>query len=205
MKLLQTWKRLVAKIRKPVIYAFGMAAVIGLVTGVSLAAFTDKAKVLGSVFSVGSANIMFVSDIQAVPNPLNYVDDLPGPTFSNIGQTWSEQYLLKVVNTGTYNQSLSTHAYYETINDPADLRESIYVEIFEWEDIDEDGVLDEYETGVSLGKKTIVKWKTEGFGLGEIAPDEIRSLILKFSTENLSSTKQGAEAIFDFEFDSVQL
>ncbi|HAI63208.1 MAG: hypothetical protein UU90_C0020G0007 [candidate division WWE3 bacterium GW2011_GWD2_42_11] len=187
------------------LYLAGLAVVLSMVAGVTFAAFTDKAKVLGSNFSIGSADIRFLNDLPLGTDPTNLVDELPGPTFGNIGQTWSADYPIKVINNGTSGVNLASHAYYETANDPADLRSDINVEIFEWNDANGNGVLDTGEVGMSMGKKTIVKWKTEGMGLGQFNPGQLKALVLRFSTENLSSTKQGKTALFDFEFESAQL
>ncbi len=190
--------------KKYLIYALGLLAVVSLITGITFAAFTDKAKVLGSTFSVGSADLKFLKDLPLGTDPTNLVDELPGPSFSNIGQTWSADYPLKLINNGTSGISITSKAYYETANDPAELRSDIYVEIFEWNDANNNGVLDSGEIGLSLAKKTIVKWKTEGIGIGQINPGQTRPLVLRFSVENLSATKQGKSALFDFEFESVQ-
>ncbi len=190
--------------KKYLIYALGFLALISLIAGVTLAAFTDKAEVLGSTFSVGSADLKFLKDLPLGTDPTNLVDELPGPSFSNIGQTWSADYPLKLINNGTSGISITSRAYYETANDPAELRADINVEILEWNDANSDGVLDSGEIGLSLAKKTITKWKTEGIGVGQINPGQTRPLVLRFSTQNLSSTKQGKSALFDFEFESVQ-
>lgn len=191
--------------KKLPVYLAGLGIIISLAAGVTFAAFTDKAKVLGSTFSIGSADLRFLKDLPKGTDPTNLVDELPGPTFGNIGQTWSADYPLKLINNGTSGITISSHAYYETTNDPAELRSDINVEIFEWNDANSNGVLDNGEVGMSLGKKTVVKWKTEGFGVGQIYPGQTRPLVLRFSTENLSSTKQGKSALFDFEFESAQM
>jgi len=191
-------------LKQKIIYALVILTLVSLITGVTLAAFTDKAKVLGSTFSVGSADLKFLKDLPLGTEPTNLVDELPGPSFSNIGQTWSADYPLKLINNGSLKISVTSKAYYETANDPADLRSDIYVEIFEWNDANNNGVLDSGEIGLSLAKKTIIKWKTEGIGVGQINPGQTRPLVLRFSVDNLSATKQGKSAMFDFEFESVQ-
>ena len=187
------------------LYLAGLGIVISLVAGVTFAAFTDKAKVMGSTFSVGSADLRFLEDMPKGTDPTNLVDEIPGPTFGNIGQTWSADYPVKLINNGTSGITIASRAYYETVNDPAELRSDINVEIFEWNDANVNGVLDPGEVGMSLGKKTILKWKTEGLGVGQINPGQVRALVLRSSTENLSSTKQGKSALFDFEFESAQM
>ena len=174
--------------------------------GIVYAAFSDKGNVLGSSFSVASADIKIMADTTQGTNPANLVDEIPGPSFENIGQTWHEDYALKLVNNGTTKLNVISNAYYETINDPQDIRESIYVEIFEWSDANNDGVADEGEYPNSYGiKKTIVKWKTEGIDLGEFNAGQSKPLVIRFSTENLSDTKQGATAIFDFIFEAIEM
>ena len=55
------------------------------------------------------------------------------------------------------------------------------------------------------GKKTIVKWKTEGLSLGQAATGEVKALVLRFSTDTLPDTKQGKSGVFDFVFSSAGL
>ena len=46
------------------LYIIGVALLtISTAVGITYAAFTDKAKVLGSTFKVGSANIMFLENL----------------------------------------------------------------------------------------------------------------------------------------------
>lgn len=190
-------------------FIYGFTTILALVTvGVVYAAFSDKGKVLGSSFSVASADIKIMADTTQGTNPANLVDEISGPSFGNIGQTWHQDYGIKLVNNGTTKLNVISTAYYETANDPEDLRQDIYAEIFEWGDADQDGIPDEgeYETyGISYGKKTIVKWKTEGINVGEFNPGQSKPLVIRFSTENLSETKQGATALFDFIFEAIEM
>ncbi|MFZ2664194.1 MAG: hypothetical protein WAX66_02435 [Patescibacteria group bacterium] len=191
---------------KNLIYLLGSIAVItGLAAGVTYAAFTDKGKVLGSTFSAGSADIKFLSDVTLGTDSSNLTDELTGPSFSNISPTWEQDYLIKILNNGTSNLGLVTNAYYETVNDPDDLRSDIQVEILPWSDSNSNGTVDSGEEGTAIGKKTITKWKTEGFDLGEIEPGQQKPLILRFSAPTLGDDQQGATGVFDFEFEAIQL
>lgn len=185
-------------------YAVGILAVFALV-GVTYAAFSDRGKVMGSSFSVGNADIKLYADISQGGDPTNLVDEITGPAFTNIGQNWQENYTLKIYNNGTYRMALTSHANYETANDPEDLRQYIFAEIFEWTDANLDGQFTSDEEGGSLGKKTIIKWKTEGFSLGEFNSGDTLGFVIRFSTEDISDTKQGTQGTFDFEFDSIEL
>ena len=100
---------------------------------------------------------------------------------------------------------ITTTANYETANDPNDLRSITLVEIIKWYDTNQNGILDEGEEGQSIGQKTIIKWKTEGFNLGELYYGQTMGLILRFSTPSVGDTKQGTSAVFDFEFNSIQM
>lgn len=182
-----------------------LATLVSITAGVTYAVFTDKAEVLGSTFSVGSANLMFLEDLALGTDPSNYRDELSGPAFTNIASGWSEDYLLKLISLGSSEVEISTNAYYDTSNDPDDIREDVLVEVIKWYDTNQNGILDEGEEGPSLGQKTIIKWKTEGFTLGNLFYGQTIGLILRFSTPSISETKQGASAIFDFEFNSIQL
>lgn len=185
---------------------FAVGAFILLVivlTSATYAAFSDKGKLSGSSFSVGSSDIKLLADISQGTESANLVDELPGPAFVNIGPTWQQNYLMKFYNKSTAPINLTTHAKYATADDPSDLRQYIYVEPKEWDDANNNGSVDTGEEGASLGKKTIVKWSTEGFDLGAIAMGTTKSLILKFTAETLSDTKQGKSGTFDFEFDAI--
>ncbi len=186
------------------VYIVGIAVILGLI-GVTYAAFSDKGKVLGSSFSIGNADIKLLSDLTQGVGNSNLVDETPGPVFTNIGQSWHKDYPIKLYNNGTYKMSIVSHSNYETANDPDDLRQYIFAEIFPWDDANNDGLATTDEIGTSVGKKTIIKWKTEGFSLGDFDPGEILGFIVRFSTETLSDTKQGKQAIYDFEFDSIEL
>ena len=190
--------------RNLIMYFIGGLVVLGLI-GITYAAFSDKGKVLGSSFSVGNADIKLLLDMALGVEPSNLVDEMPGPVFTNIGQNWQKDYLIKIYNNGTYRMALASYSYYETLNDPDDLRGYIFAEIFPWNDINNDGQATEDEIGTGIGKKTIVKWKTEGFNLGQFNPGETLGFVVRFSTATISDTKQGKQAVFDFEFESIEL
>lgn len=194
---------------KKKVLTYGAVAVLSAITvGIVYAAFVDKVNVLGSTFSVSNADLRIMRDTTLGTNPANLVEEIPGPSFDHIGQTWHEDYGVKLANIGDAKLQVISRADYETANDPQDLRQDMYVEIFEWGDADQDGIPDEgeYETyGKTYGKKTIVKWKTEGIDLEEVNPNQGKYIVLRFSTENLSDTKKGATAIFDFVFEGIEI
>jgi len=174
-----------------------------LIGGLTYAAFMDKGSVLGSSFSVSSSDIKLLEDLSGAIGEANLMDELVGPSFERISPYWQEDYPIKVYNNGTDALDISSTANYETAEDPAELRQLIYVEPLEWNDADTNGVVDEGEVIYSFGRKTIVKWKTEGFLLGTVNPGEYKGYILRFSTDAVSDTKQGTTGIFDFEFSST--
>jgi hypothetical protein len=171
--------------------------------GIAYAAFGDQAKFVGSTFSVGSADLKLLGDLSIDPVASNLFDDLPGVNFDNINSTWSADYPLKLYNNTDSILSLTSNSNYETSNDPDDLRQDLYVEIFSWNDLNKDGIVEDTELGTSLGKKTFVKWKTEGFLLTDISPREVNGYLLRFSAEGITDSQQGSTAIFDFDFDSL--
>ncbi|KKU50873.1 MAG: hypothetical protein UX73_C0012G0018 [candidate division WWE3 bacterium GW2011_GWC1_47_10] len=193
------------KTLKKFAYVYGLLMLVVITTvGVTYAAFTDKASVLGATFSAGSADIKLLLDITKGVETSNLAEDLQGPTFSGIGPNWSADYLMKVYNNASSTLLLSSAANYETATDPDELRSYIYVEPFVWND-NGNGLLDAGELGQSYGKKTIVKWKTEGLSLGQAATGEVKALVLRFSTDTLPDTKQGKSGVFDFVFSSAGL
>lgn len=174
------------------------------VVSVAWAAFSDKGKVAGSYFKVASTDIKLLQNMAAGPSSDNLKDEINGPSFENISAAWSIDYGVDLYNNGSIALLLTSNANYTTANDPDELRSNIYVEIFDWNDYDNDISIDEGELGNSYGRKTITKWKTEGFALGRIEVRETKSFILRFSAEGLGDTKQGKEAIYDFEFGAIQ-
>lgn len=174
-----------------------------LIAGVAYAAFEDRGRVLGSRFSVGSSDLKLLADLAGGTDSVNLEDEITGPNFDNIYPNWQSDYMVKIFNNGSSVVQLTTSANYETANDPDELRQVIFVEPFEWDDANGNGVVDTGEEGASLGRKTIVKWKTEGYSLGQLNQGEVKSLILRFSTDSIGSSKQGKTGIFDFEFDSI--
>jgi len=193
------------RLKKYLVVYGSLLVVLLCLVGVVYAAFSDKGKVLGSSFSVGNADIKFLVEPSLGIDSSNLADEMPGPSFTNIGQNWQKDYPIKIYNNGTYQMKLTSHSNYLTVNDPDDLRTYIYAEFFPWNDTNNDGVPGENEFGVSLGRKTITKWKTEGFDVGAFTPGEVKGLVIRFSTDSLSDSKQARNAIYDFEFDSIEL
>lgn len=175
-----------------------------VVASVAWAEFTGKNKVLGSSFRTGSAEIKLLDNLSGGTDSSNLKGELAGPVFLGIVPNWQDNYLLKLFNNGTSTLQLTSNSYYETVNDPDDLRTYIFVEPIEWNDSNNNGNVDTGEEGVSFGKKSIIKWKTEGYDFGQLDEGQVKGLILRFSTDTLSDTKQGKGAIFDFEFSSIQ-
>src|SRR3989344_9302127 len=152
---------------------------LGLVlatAGISYAAFSDVGKLTGSKFSFGSADIKLFLNVAGGIDDINLVDELPGPNFENIVPNWTQDYLIKLYNNGSGNISLASFSDYLTVNDPDDLRYDLSVEIFEWNDINTNGTAEIDEIGATLGNKTFVKWKTEGFSLGSISSGQIKGV-----------------------------
>ena len=190
--------------RKYIIF-LGLATLVLTLAGAAVAAFGDRSEILGSSFSVGSADIKLFDDLSGNISPENLVDELSGPAFVGIAPNWSQDYPLKIYNNASSHIQLTSNANYETANDPDELRQIIFVEPINWGDTNSNGEVDDGELGSSFGRKTIVKWKTEGFDLSSMAPGAVKGLVLRFSTDAVSDTKQGKSAIFDFEFNSVGL
>lgn len=174
-----------------------------LIGGLTYAAFMDKGRILGSSFSVGSSDIKLLSDLAGTLDSSNLLDELMGPSFAKIAPYWKQDYPIKIYNNGTDTLDISSTANYETANDPQELRQIIFVEPLDWSDSNNNGAVDEGEISASYGKKTIVKWKTEGFLLGPVNQGETKGYVLRFSTDTISDTKQGATAMFDFEFNAA--
>lgn len=189
-------------------YLYGSLIFLLLLTiGVTFATFSDTADFSSSTFSVASSDIKLLNVIGGGTDSTNLVDEKAGPQFEDIIPYWSKDYLVQIYNNSNSDVALSSWADYENVatNDPAELRQYIFVEMYDWDDLDGNGDIQQEEIGASYGRKTILKWKTEGFDLGVIPSDQIRGIILRFSTDNLSDSKQGATLLYDFKFDALGL
>lgn len=185
-----------AKIRR--IISFLLAGV--LVGGVAFAALSNKVTMKGITFKTSTVELKFLKDISLSSNSENFTSELSGVSFDGILNGWSSDYLVKIHNTSINSLQIKSFANYTTSEDPASLRYSLYVEIFPWNDLNSNGLLDEGELGTSLGVKNFVKWKTEGFDLGSFESDKTYGYLLRFTADGITDTKQGQAGNFDFEF-----
>lgn len=179
-----------------------LLATLGLM-GVAYAAFSDQSKFAGSRFSVGNADLKLLNNLAGGTDASNLVDTKPAPSYDNIYPQWYSDYLIKIYNNGTQPVTLTSNMDYLTANDPSNIREVLYMEPYDWNDANNNGLVDEGEQGTSYGKKVFTSWKTTGFSFGQLQPGEIKSLIMRFSAGNISNSKMGAVGTFDFMFDAV--
>lgn len=191
--------------RKKHLITMVLILLLFVAAGVAIAAFGDKGEILGSSFSIGSADIKFLKALDGGTANDNLTDQLNGPSFTNISSNWNADYALKIYNNANTAVQLTTNADYVTANDPDDLRQIIFVEPIQWDDLNNDGVATSDELGQSYGEKTIVKWKTEGYSLDSLDTGLSKGLVLRFSTDSVPDSKQGKSALFDFIFDSISL
>ena len=168
--------------------------------GVALAALSNKVLLKGAMFTTSTVELKFLRNLSSNVENENLTSELSGISFDGITNDWITTYPVKLVNKSGSSMNVSSYANYTTANDPASLRYSLNVEIFKWNDSNNNGVLDEGELGDSLGRKTFVKWKTEGFSLGSFEPNVVQSYVLQFTAESITDSKQGATGSFDFEF-----
>lgn len=173
--------------------------------GVSYAAYVNSSKVAGATFSIGTSELKLLKSLGSGTKDSNLTDGLKGPEYKGVNSGWKQTYLVKVFNSSSVPLELNSTSSYQTINDANNLRSVIFVEPFEWDDKNNDGKLDKEELGKSYGKKSVLKWKTEGIDLDKIASGQVKGLVLEFSVEELTSSKQGATGIFDFEFSGVSI
>lgn len=174
------------------------------ISGVAYAAISSKIFMKGALFTTANVEIKFLKDVTMGSQPDNLVSELTGVSFDNIYNYWTTDYLVKLVNVSTSNVKVSSYSNYLTVEDPASLRYSLFVEIIKWNDLNTNGIVDEGELQESLGKKNFVKWKTEGFDLGIFEPNMVNSYVLRFSAESLTDAKIGQSGKFDFEFGIMQ-
>ncbi len=201
------FKELKSRVKKP-FYVYGSLILLVILTlGVTFATFTDRAKFENASISVASSDIKLLDVVGGGVDPSNLVDSKPGPVFSEIHNYWVEDYPVQIYNNGTAPVQLSSKADYENleVNDPEYLREEIRVDIYEWDDANDDGIPQQDELGGTHGSKTILGWKNTGYDdLGIINEGEVKSLVIRFTANDIDN-KQGAAMLYDFRFNSTEL
>lgn len=187
---------------KKIAPAFLLILAVVITAGVATkAAFEDKGVVKGATFSVGNADVKLLDDLRGGVESSNLLDQKPGPVFANLFPGWADDYLVKIYNNGTLAMNVVSQSNYSTADDPGSLREYILAEVFNWNDANSNGVAESEEVSqTSIAKKSIIKWKSEGIDLGRFDAGELRGFLIRFSADTVSSTKQGLEAKYDFEF-----
>ncbi|MEK7595117.1 MAG: hypothetical protein AAB443_00795 [Patescibacteria group bacterium] len=186
-----------------IIFLFVLLIVAGGVV-TAKAAFENSGEVSGVNFSVGSADIKLLNDLSKGTEEENLLDTKNGPSFENIYSGWSEDYMVKLYNKGSLKMALNSNSDYTAADDPAGLREYIFVEVFEWADTNSNGAIEPEEvSAIPIAKKTVLKWKTEGIDLGFINPLEVKGYVLRFSLSTIPSTKAGESALYKFVFNGT--
>ncbi|MCA9308201.1 MAG: hypothetical protein R3B92_03810 [Patescibacteria group bacterium] len=168
--------------------------------GVTYAAYSSLATVSSNKFTVTGSSLGLLKDLTKGVGSSNIVTKLEGRDYSQVTSGWSHDYLVKVHNGNSSPINLGSYNYYVTTNDVDDLRYYLNVEIFDWDDSNDNGLLDEAELGKSYDKKSFVKWKTQGYSLGELKESTTRGFVLRFSVDSIADSKLGATGMFDFEF-----
>jgi len=192
------------KIRKSFLTLGSVLLVAGALMGVAYASFTDQAKFAGSRFSIGSADLKLLNDLAGGTDTANLVDTKPVPSYDNISPGWYQNYLIKVYNNGTQAMTLTSNMDYLTTNDTASIRELLYMEPYDWNDDNNNGLFDgESEQGISYGKKAFTAWKSTGFDFGQLVGGATKGLMMRFSVGSITNSKMGAVGTFDFMFDGV--
>ncbi|MFA5776517.1 MAG: hypothetical protein WC988_03125 [Patescibacteria group bacterium] len=192
------------KIRKSFLTLGSVLLVAGALMGVAYASFTDQSKFAGSRFSIGSADLKLLNDLAGGTGVSNLVDTKPVPSYDNISPGWIQNYLIKIYNNGTQAMTLTSNMDYLTVNDSATIREVLYMEPYDWNDANNNGLFDgESEQGISYGRKAFTAWKSTGFDFGQLNGGATKALIMRFSVGNITNSKMGAVGTFDFMFDGV--
>lgn len=174
-----------------------------LIAGVAYAAFSDQTKFTGSRFSTGSADLKLFVNLSLGVEDSNLTDELPAPSYDGIYSSWTSDYLLKILNNGTQEVLLTSNLDYLTANDPGSIREVLYVEPIEWNDVDGDGLVENGELGTSFGKKVFTSWKSTGFDFGVLAPGQVKGYVMRFSAGSVTNAKMGQTGVYDFIFNAI--
>ncbi len=171
-----------------------------LVSGVAFAALSNKVLMKGVAFKTSTVELKFLKSLTGGNSSDNLTSEISGVSFDGIVNGWTTDYLVKINNSSQNSLQVKSFANYATSDDPASLRYSLYVELFPWNDLNNNGTIDENEIGTSLGIKNFVKWKTEGFDLGSFESAKTYGYLLRFTADEITDSKQGQSGSFDFEF-----
>lgn len=187
-------------------FIISLLAFLSISTAV-YAAIEETVKLTGVSFSVGtdfseepptSGNtaLKYLVSLTGGTSNSNLGDTVAGPSFQNLNAVWTQDVPVKLFNKGADTLQLTAKADY--INDPDTLRDDIHVSIIEWNDADNDGVVDAGENGLVYGNDTILRLRNDTFVLGQVSANQVRGFIYRFSGEGLSEANAGQTASFDF-------
>lgn len=171
---------------------------IGFAGLMVVAAFQTRGQVKGTSFTTGSAEILFYNDLAGTATDTNLVTEKSFSPFELIGPNWTDTRLVKLYNKGTESLNLTLIA--ELSGQDSTLSDNLNVEIFDWNDANSDGVLDEDELGISLGTKTLTVWQTSSYDLGTFESEASKSFVLKFSVGDITDELQKANVTYNFVF-----
>lgn len=170
------------------------------VGGVAFAALSNKVLLKGFTFKTSTVELKFLKDLSIGSVGENLTSEISGVSFDGITNGWSSDYLVKIHNSSGNSLQVKSFSNYSTAEDPASLRYSLFVEVFPWNDLNSNCAVEAGELGTSLGIKNFVKWKTEGFDLGEFQSNKSYGWLLRFTADGITDSKQGQSGNFDFEF-----
>jgi len=174
---------------------------LGFAGLVVFAAFQTQGQVKGTSFTAGSAEILFYDNLALTPSETNLVNEKSFSPFDLIGPNWSDTRLVKIYNKGTENLKLTFVA--ELSGEDSSLSDNLNVEVFNWNDSNSNGVLDEDELGDSFGTKTLKQWQTESYDLGTFDTETTKSFALKFSVGDITDELQKANVTYNFVFNGT--
>ncbi len=183
--------------------------------GVTSAVFEESASVAGVSFTIGEESsepggggttgntaLKILKNTAVSAEESNLADTINGPSFTNVNSTWVQTLPVKIYNKGGTVLDIVGTANY--VNDPDTLRDDLYIEILAWNDANNNGTVEEGETGESYGHDTILRFKNDTFDLGELNGSSTRGYILKFDGSGLSEANIGKTAVYDFVFTGVE-
>ena len=198
----------------------GISLFLGLacITAGTLGAIEETVKVTGASFNIGSAvgsgstgggtttggnsALKIYKSVLGSPVDTNLADSMLAPTFSNMNYAWTDKIPVKLYNKGSKTMNIISKVDY--ISDPDTLRDDIMAKVVEWNDSNNNGLVDSGEEGQEYGYNTLLRWRNDTFVLGTISPLSTKGLILKFDGTGLSEANANQSAVFDFTFTGVE-
>lgn len=179
-----------------------LSVAVVVMVGVTSAVWTANTKVTNSAsFNTGRADLQIWDANQGG----NWEETIEGPGFNDIYPKWTQDYSLKVKNSGTTNLILSLGGQWESgALDSCNLDNQITVHVWKFNDINTNYHWDSGEDTANLGQYTLQEWHTNSLSADQLDAGEQQWFLLRFSVGDLGDSFQGCTMSgYSFMFDGT--